>query len=104
MLKIDCIWCGPRGEEEFTFGGPSHIERPVFTKDLSDEKWANYLFFRDNKKGLACERWGHTHGCGQWFNMVRDSVSHEILAVYRIDEKTPVELLKNNSQSDKREG
>ena len=35
---------------------------------LSDEEWAEYLFFRDNPKGPFAERWVHSGGCRQWFN------------------------------------
>lgn len=94
-MKITCPWCGERGEEEFIHGGPSHLARPVVGQnpagDVSDEDWASYLFMRDNVKGVARERWGHTHGCGQWFNMVRDSVTHEIHAIYKMGEQPPEE-------------
>jgi sarcosine oxidase delta subunit len=29
------------------------------------------------------------HGCGRWFNIVRDTVSDTILAVYRMGEQPP---------------
>ncbi len=32
---------------------------------------ADYLFFRDNPKGVHLERWRHGFGCGQWFNVAR---------------------------------
>ena len=28
MLLIDCPWCGPRDECEFSYGGEAHIKRP----------------------------------------------------------------------------
>lgn len=93
MMKITCPWCGDRGEEEFRFGGPSHVIRPVIkdnpAADVSDTEWAAYLFMRDNVKGVSCERWIHLHGCGQWFNMVRDSATHEIHAIYKMAEQPP---------------
>ena len=46
-----------------------------------------YLFFRDNPKGPFAERWSHTAGCRRWFNAVRDTATHELLAVYRPDER-----------------
>jgi sarcosine oxidase subunit delta len=61
--------------------------RPLI--DCSDEVWGNYLFFRENPKGLHAERWRHTFGCGQWFNIVRDTVTHEVSAVYGITEAQP---------------
>lgn len=89
MLLIDCPWCGPRDEIEFVCGGESHIARPG--PDVDDATWANYLFMRTNPRGRHAERWGHVHGCGQWFNLVRDTVTHEIAAVYRFDQPRPAE-------------
>lgn len=88
MLRIDCPWCGGRDEHEYLCGGASHISRPGFD-EASDREWAEYLFFRDNPKGVHLERWLHVHGCGQWFNVARDTRSHAIVAVYRMDEPVP---------------
>ena len=57
---------------------------------LADEAWARYLFFRDNPKGAFAERWCHSAGCRRWFNAVRDTATHELLAVYRNGEPRPV--------------
>ena len=46
--------------------------------------------FRRNSKGIAFERWRHARGCRQWFNVARDNVTHEIRAIYRMDEPKPV--------------
>jgi sarcosine oxidase subunit delta len=87
MMQIPCIHCGPRDENEFTCGGTSHMARPGLEQD--DRTWGEYLFFRDNPKGLHCERWRHTLGCGQWFNLVRNTVTHEILSAYSITDPPP---------------
>lgn len=87
MLQIACPHCGIRDEQEFTFGGPAHVTRPAF--DVTDEVWADYLFGRDNPKGPSFERWCHSFGCSRWFNVVRDTVTHEIHAVYAMDEPRP---------------
>lgn len=87
MLRIECPWCGARDEPEFTYGGETNFSRPP--PGCSDEKWSQYLFFRSNPKGEHAERWRHTHGCGQWFNVVRDTVTHEIKATYRMGEARP---------------
>ncbi|HEY5558780.1 MAG TPA: sarcosine oxidase subunit delta [Steroidobacteraceae bacterium] len=84
MLRIECPWCGARDEPEFTYGGEAHISRPP--AKCSDEEWSRYLFFRSNPKGEHAERWCHTYGCGQWFNVVRDTVTHEIKATRRMGE------------------
>ncbi len=89
MLYIACPWCGPRDEIEFRYGGEAHIVRPADPDALSDAEWADYLFMRSNAKGRFRERWVHAHGCRRWFNVVRDTVSHEILAVYKMGESPP---------------
>ncbi len=80
--------CGPRDESEFHCGGTSHIARPAVAAD--DTHWGEYLFFRDNPKGVHLERWRHDFGCGQWFNLARHTVTHEILAVYAMNAAPPV--------------
>jgi sarcosine oxidase subunit delta len=87
MLLISCPWCGPRDEIEFRCGGESHIRRP--DPSVSDAAWADYLFTRSNPKGVNLERWVHAFGCRRWFNLARDTVTHEIRAVYRMDEPGP---------------
>jgi len=87
MMRIPCLYCGPRDESEFTCGGTSHIARPALGE--SDDSWGEYLFFRDNPKGLHYERWRHTFGCGQWFNLTRNTVTHAILSVYAITGTPP---------------
>ena len=87
MMRIDCPWCGPRDEYEFVYGGPSHVSRP--SMGATDEAWGEYLFMRDNPKGNLRERWRHAYGCGQWFNLIRDSATHRISAVYKMDDPAP---------------
>lgn len=82
MLLITCPHCGPREESEFTCGGEAHIARPLAENELTDAQFADYLFLRDNPKGMFLERWRHAAGCRRWFNMARDTVSHEIVEVY----------------------
>jgi heterotetrameric sarcosine oxidase delta subunit len=78
MLLIPCPYCGPRDETEFSYGGQAGVAYPADPSALSDEQWAEYLFFRDNPKGPFPERWVHTQGCRQWFDLTRDTVTHEI--------------------------
>lgn len=90
MQLIACPYCGPREEIEFHYGGQAHVAYPAHNATLSDEEWAQFLFFRDNPKGPFAERWVHSVGCRRWFNAVRDTATHQILAVYRLDEPKPV--------------
>jgi heterotetrameric sarcosine oxidase delta subunit len=89
MLLIPCPWCGPRDEIEFRYGGEAHIARPAEADAMSDPEFADYLFMRNNPKGAFRERWVHAHGCRRWFNAVRHTISHEIIAVYRIGGPPP---------------
>lgn len=88
-MLINCPHCGPRDETEFSCGGEGHIARPHDTETLSDAQWADYLFMRKNPKGVHYERWTHTRGCRRWFNVARHTVTHEILAVYKMGEQPP---------------
>ena len=87
MMQIPCPWCGPRDEEEFCWGGQAHVTRPPEPAKVSDEAWAAYQFNRLNTTGEHLERWRHTFGCRQWFNLARNTLSHEILAVYAMGEQ-----------------
>lgn len=89
MLLIACPNCGPRAEVEFRCGGETHIERPGPHAEVHDEAWADYLFYRQNPKGEHRERWVHSAGCRRWFNVARDTVTHDIVAIYPMGESLP---------------
>ncbi len=38
---------------------------------------------------MHAERWRHTHGCGRFFNALRDTTTDHFLATYRVGEKPP---------------
>ena len=82
MLLIECPHCGARDETEFACGGEAHIARPLAENTISDAEFAEYLFWRDNPKGVFLERWCHTAGCRRWFNAARDTVTHEFIEIY----------------------
>ena len=92
MLLIDCPWCGKRAESEFRCGGQGHVARPADPQAADDAAWGDYLFTRDNPKGVHFERWRHRYGCGRWFNIARDTVSHDIHAVYAMTDPKPAHL------------
>ncbi|MCY1159817.1 MAG: sarcosine oxidase subunit delta family protein [Citricoccus sp.] len=89
MLSIPCPECGPRDEIEFHYGGQAHVAYPADPHSLDDRGWAEYLFYRDNPKGLFAERWQHAAGCRKWFNALRDTHTYEFAATYRVGEPRP---------------
>ncbi len=89
MLLIPCPYCGPRPELEFRYAGEGHLSRPAATENLTDAEVAESLFLRSNVRGLQAERWRHIHGCGRFFNCVRDTVSDKIFATYKCGEPKP---------------
>lgn len=86
MLRIPCPYCGTRDQDEFRFGGEAPIVRPGDPQDTSDEAWGQYLFYRNNAKGPQLERWLHSYGCGEWFLVERDTLTHEITKVLTMSE------------------
>ena len=90
MLLISCPWCGPRDEIEFHYGGEAHIADPRTPPRSPTRQWARLpLHARQPEGRCSRERWVHAHGCRRWFNVLRDTVTHQILAVYRIGETPP---------------
>ena len=94
MLLIHCPCCDETlPESEFAYAGQAHVLRPG--PDCTDEDWEAFLFIRKNPKGLHAERWRHFHGCGRFFNAVRDTVSDKFLMTYKVGEPVPdLEALK----------
>lgn len=90
MLLIRCPYCEmDRPELEFRYGGEAHVARPPDPMVATDEEWAEYLYFRSNPRGLHAERWRHIHGCGRFFNCIRDTVSDRITLTYKAGEARP---------------
>jgi sarcosine oxidase subunit delta len=89
MLQLHCPHCGLRAESEFTCGGEAGIARPLATETLDDAQWADYLFMRQNPKGLHHELWRHGSGCGRWFNALRDTASHRFRATWKLGDAPP---------------
>ena len=89
MLLIRCPYCGERPEVEFVYGGQAHIARPSGAVSVTEQQWADYLYRRDNAKGVHAERWRHTHGCGRFFNALRDTTTDHFIATYRAGESPP---------------
>jgi len=89
MLLIRCPYCGERPEVEFHCGGEAHIARPETPTETSDADWAGFLYYRTNPRGVHSERWVHNHGCGRWFNALRDTVSDRFVTTYEMGTPRP---------------
>jgi len=100
MLLITCPYCeAARPELEFVYGGEAHIARPSDPTALSDEQWRDHLYIRSNPRGLHAERWRHQHGCGRFFNALRDTVSDKFVTTYKVGEPRPTNLFELKAQS-----
>lgn len=71
---IDCPHCGKRPREEFTTLG-SAVSRPAPEADF--ETWTDYVYLRDNPRGMHDEFWHHVDGCRRWIIVTRDTFTHE---------------------------
>jgi sarcosine oxidase subunit delta len=93
MLLIVCPYCEEaRPELEFAYAGEAHIARPANPSALTDEQWRDHLYVRTNPRGPHAERWRHQHGCGRFFNAVRDTVTDKFVTTYKAGEPRPVDL------------
>src|SRR5690242_5944781 len=89
MLLIECPYCGKRPELEFSHGGQAHVARARNPAEVSTQDWADFLYMRSNIKGVHAERWRHTHGCGRYFNALRDTTTDHFLATYKAGQSRP---------------
>lgn len=81
MLILPCPYCGVDADEsELTAGGEAHLKR--FGPGASDQDFHDYLFARENPKGVHFERWRHAHGCGKWFHAARCTSTLEVYGTY----------------------
>lgn len=87
MFTLYCPHCEEtREEEEFHPAGQAHIARPADPDACTDKEWGEYLYFRTNPIGPHREMWVHAAGCRKFFNVVRDTRTHEIQGSYKIGE------------------
>ncbi len=90
MLLILCPYCqSRRAELEFRNVGAAHISRPSDPQTTTDAQWGEFLYQRDNPKGRIAERWLHIHGCGRYFNAIRDTISDVFVTTYKSGEPPP---------------
>ena len=80
-MRISCPYCGERGNEEFTYLGDAARGRPDPTSADATLEFVNYVYLRDNPRGLHRELWYHGAGCHSWLIVTRDTTNHEIRRV-----------------------
>jgi heterotetrameric sarcosine oxidase delta subunit len=80
-VRIACPFCGERGNEEFVYLGDATLTRPDPGAAGAAQAFADYVYLRDNVRGLHRELWYHAAGCHGWLVVTRDTMSHEIKRV-----------------------
>jgi methylglutamate dehydrogenase subunit B len=77
-MLIPCPHCGVRPIEEFTFLGDARPKRPTSNDPSSMEQWFDYVYLRDNPRGIYDEYVHHSGGCRQWMVVTRDTETHDV--------------------------
>ncbi len=83
MKIMPCPLNGPRNISEFVYGGEV-VEEPDPDR-VTDEEWAEYVFFEGNEAGVVREWWYHV-ATAYWFIAERDTATDEILRTYPASE------------------
>lgn len=88
-MRFTCPICGDRDIREYSYAGVA-LKRPA--ADAPIEAWDDYVHLRDNPAGVTRDLWQHSSGCGAWLVVTRNTVTHEVLSVERVNssaEETP---------------
>ncbi len=80
---MPCPLNGPRNISEFACAG--EVKRLPDPNALTDEQWAEHIWFVDNNAGVVREWWCHLP-TGYWFIAERNTVTDEILRTYPASE------------------
>ncbi len=81
MLILNCPNCGINCDEtELAPGCEAHLKR--HGPGSSEDEFRDYLFAKENPRGVHFERWRHANGCGKWFHAARDTVTLEVFGTY----------------------
>ncbi len=94
MLTVTCPYCGINADEsELSPGGEAHLKR--FGPGSTDADFEQYLFGRQNPRGVHFERWRHAYGCGKWFHAARCTVTLEVFGTYAAQTYEPPQDIKD---------
>lgn len=83
MKIMNCPLNGPRNISEFVYGG--QVKTMPDVNSVSDEAWANYVFYEQNDIGIVREWWLHSPS-SYWFIAERHNATDEIIQTYPADE------------------
>jgi len=86
MLEIKCPYCGKRSQNEFSYGGDATVKRPELNKEVSDQEWDTFVYYRKNLRGDHLELWHHISGCRQWLKAKRNTATHEIIETFELSD------------------
>lgn len=94
MLILHCPYCGMDVDEtDLQAGGQAHLKREG--PGSSGEDFEDYLFLRENPKGIHFERWRHVYGCGKWFHAARCTNTLEVFGTYPAQTLEPPQEIKD---------
>jgi methylglutamate dehydrogenase subunit B len=79
-MRIRCPHCGERPSEEFSYLGDASPKRPRSNDSSSMDEWFDYVYLRDNPKGVMREYWHHSGGCRGWLVAERNTDTHEFVS------------------------
>ena len=85
-MRIECSYCGVRGNEEFAYLGDATMIRPdgdpsLPVNEAARQRWMDYVYLRKNPAGPHRELWQHVSGCRAWLVVTRDVRTHEVLRI-----------------------
>ena len=84
-MRISCPYCGPRGNDEFTYLGDATVQRPDPHQPDAAATFYDYVYLRDTPSGIHRELWYHGGGCRKWLVVTRNTRTHDISDVKLAD-------------------
>jgi heterotetrameric sarcosine oxidase delta subunit len=85
-MRSPCPHCGTRDIQEFTYLGDAGPRRPDGLAP-SEAAMFDYVYLRDNPRGLHEELWYHGAGCHAWLVVRRHTLTHTIESVVPAKER-----------------
>lgn len=81
-MRIPCPHCGARDVQEFAYLGDATPRRPDGLA-ATEVAMFEYVYVRDNPRGLHEELWYHGAGCHAWLVVRRHTLTHVIDSAVR---------------------